>query len=459
MSFNPFNLRKIFSVIKLSSFDTKTSEGRSLERYRRASLSTIALGVSKGIGIATSLVTIPLTINYLGTERYGLWMTISSTIAILSFADLGIGNGLLNAVSEANGKDDRKSAQTSVSSAFFILSAIAILLLALFTLSYQLIPWSQIFNVRSDVAALESGPTMVVLVACFAINMPLGVTQRVQMGYQEDFKNQLWSILGSSISLVAILGVVFLKGGLPWLVLAFAGGPVLAQLLNTVILFFHSRRWLLPKVRNFDWIAVKKLMGLGIWFFAFQLLTVLGITSDNLVIAHFLGASSVALFAIPQKIFGAAFFSQFIVSSLWSAFGEAIARGDKSWASRTLIRAVILCTSLGFLSSSLLLIFGKQLIRVWAGEALVPSTALLLGFAVWLVMISYGAAIQIFLNSCSLIKEQTVFNFIASFVSLVFKIIFVLKFGKIEAMIWCGVVAYGTFYIFPITVLALKYFR
>jgi O-antigen/teichoic acid export membrane protein len=429
-----------------------------MERYRRASLSTIALGLSKGIGIATSLVTIPLTINYLGTERYGLWMTISSTIAILSFADLGIGNGLLNAVSEANGKDDRKSAQTSVSSAFFILSAVSVLLLAFFTLTYSLIPWPQVFNVTSEIASVEAGPTMVVLVACFAINIPLGVTQRVQMGYQEDFKNQLWSVIGSTISLVAILGVVFLKGGLPWLVLAFAGGPVLAQLLNTLILFFRSRKWLLPTFKTFDWDAVKKLMGVGIWFFAFQILTILGITSDNLVIAHFLGASAVALFAIPQKIFGAAFFSQFIVSSLWSAFGEAIARGDKDWARKTLIRAVVLCTSLGFVASSFLIFFGKQLIRSWAGEQLVPSTALLLGFAFWLVLISYGSAIQIFLNSCSLIKEQTFFNFIASFISLIFKVIFVSNFGKIESMIWCGVISYGVFYIIPITWLALKYF-
>jgi O-antigen/teichoic acid export membrane protein len=403
-------------------------------------------------------VTIPLTINYLGTERYGLWMTISSSIAILSFADLGIGNELLNAVSTANGKDDRNFAQTSVSSAFFILLTISIALITLFTIAYPLVPWFKVFNVTSDTAVLEAGPTMAVLVACFAINLPLGVTQRVQMGYQEDFKNQLWAAMGSLLSLAAILGVIYFKLGLPWLILAFAGGPVLTQILNSCTLFFQSRSWLCPRVRKFDWNSARRLMGAGIWFFLFQLLTILGITSDNLIIAHFLGASAVALFAIPQKLFGAVFFSQFVVNSLWSAFGEAIARGDKTWARKTLIRAIVLCTSLGLLASSFLLLFGKQIIRVWVGENLVPSTVLLFGFAIWLVMISYGAAIQIFLNSCSLVKQQTIFNFISSFANLIFKIIFLSMFGKIEIIIWCNILSYSILYIFPITILAMKYF-
>jgi len=51
-------------------------------------------------------VTVPLTLNYLGSEHYGLWMTISSVSVMLGFADLGIGNGVLNAVADAYGRDD-----------------------------------------------------------------------------------------------------------------------------------------------------------------------------------------------------------------------------------------------------------------------------------------------------------------------------------------------------------------
>src|SRR5436190_24204717 len=99
-------LRKALSVLSFRAFDASTAEGRSMERYRRAALATFAAFGARGIQILTSIVTVPLTLHYLGLERYGMWMTISSTIAMFTFADLGIGNGLLNAIADAHGRRD-----------------------------------------------------------------------------------------------------------------------------------------------------------------------------------------------------------------------------------------------------------------------------------------------------------------------------------------------------------------
>ena len=114
-------IQQIRSVLRFKPFDTSTDDGRSKERYRRVVLTAGSSFVSKGVTILTGLISVPLTVHYLGAERYGLWMTISSTIAFLTFADLGLGNGLLNAVSKANGLDDQADATTAVSSAFFML--------------------------------------------------------------------------------------------------------------------------------------------------------------------------------------------------------------------------------------------------------------------------------------------------------------------------------------------------
>ena len=103
------------SIFRLRPFDTSTAEGRSKERYRRAALTVVASGAARGVGILTTLISIPLTVRYLGTERYGLWVTITSVIALLTFADLGLGNGVLNAISEAHGGDDVESARKYLS--------------------------------------------------------------------------------------------------------------------------------------------------------------------------------------------------------------------------------------------------------------------------------------------------------------------------------------------------------
>jgi O-antigen/teichoic acid export membrane protein len=48
------------------------------------------------------VISVPLTLTYLGSERYGMWMAISSIVALLAFADFGLGNGLVNAIAVAS---------------------------------------------------------------------------------------------------------------------------------------------------------------------------------------------------------------------------------------------------------------------------------------------------------------------------------------------------------------------
>jgi O-antigen/teichoic acid export membrane protein len=79
----------------------------------------MASGLSLVISITAGLIAVRLTLRYLGTERYGLWMTISSVIAFPGFSGLGINNGLLNGIPIAHGRDDRQLARQYVSSAFF----------------------------------------------------------------------------------------------------------------------------------------------------------------------------------------------------------------------------------------------------------------------------------------------------------------------------------------------------
>ena len=174
--------RRVISIARLKPFDSSTIAGRSEERYRRVAWTTIASVAATLIRILTQLISVPLTLHYLGAERYGLWMTISSVIAILGFADLGMGHGLMNAISEANGKDDQEMAKKYVSSSFLMLSSVAIALAFCFANTYQWIPWIKVFSVTSSQAMAEAGPAMAVFVGCFLVNMPLGIVNQIQRG-------------------------------------------------------------------------------------------------------------------------------------------------------------------------------------------------------------------------------------------------------------------------------------
>ena len=94
-------VRRLKSMIGTGQSDPSVRVDRSTERYRRVVLTATGSLVARGVTALTMLVSVPLTVGYLGAERYGMWMTISSLITFFSFVDLGIGNGLVNSIADA----------------------------------------------------------------------------------------------------------------------------------------------------------------------------------------------------------------------------------------------------------------------------------------------------------------------------------------------------------------------
>jgi O-antigen/teichoic acid export membrane protein len=117
-------------------------------RYRRAALTAGAALAVRILSLGLTLITVPLTLGYLGPERYGLWVTISSIVAFLGFADLGLGNGVLNAVTRSLALGDAEKARRQVSSAVGLLTVIVVVLVAAFAIAAPVVPWDRVAAVR-----------------------------------------------------------------------------------------------------------------------------------------------------------------------------------------------------------------------------------------------------------------------------------------------------------------------
>ena len=351
------------------------------------------------------MVSVPLTYRYLGGERYGIWMVLTSFIAVMAFADLGIGNGVVNAISEAYGRDDRQLAREYVTSAFVLLFAVGSVLGLVGTLAYPFIPWVRLFNVASHSAASEGARAFLVLFYWFVVNIPLSVITRVQSGLQKAYWSQIVTALGNILSLLGLLIVVAKHGSLAWLVFASTFGTIVATVLNGWLLFDRNP-WLIPEWHDYRGDRAKRLLKLGILFFVLQVAGAVGYTSDNIVIAQVLGASAVAVYAVPQKLFS---FVSMIVSMgtgpLWPAYGEAMARGDAVWVRRcfwgslraSLAFSVPLCTILAFA--------GPWLLRITMGKSLHAPLSLLIVLGLWGIVASASQPMAMLLNGAGVLKE------------------------------------------------------
>ena len=402
-------LKQSASIVRLKPFDTSSREGRSRERYRRIALTSLSSTSVNGISFLAKLVVVPLTLGYLGTERYGLWVTISSLTAMLALADLGMGNGLLNAISEANGKDDREAARKYVSSAFFMLSGIAVSLAVLFAVIHPWVPWTRVFNVSSSQAVAEAGPAVAVFAGCFLAGIPLSVARQTQIGYQEGVATNLWTVLGTLFGLGGVLLAIHMEAGLPWLVLAIAGAPTLALFLNSVALFKHRRPWLRPRLKNTRISTAKRISQTGLLFFVLQVAVVIVFYSDNIVVAQIFGADEVTQYAVPWQLFMIPpLFLSLALTPLWPAYGEAIARGDVVWVRTTLYRSFAVALLITVPAATFLVAFGTQVIHLWAGPEVTPSFLLLLGLGLWAVIRGIGAPIAMLFNGANALKFQVV---------------------------------------------------
>jgi O-antigen/teichoic acid export membrane protein len=416
---------------------------RSVVRHRRAAATAITSAASRAVRVGVSLVTIPLTLHYLGDERFGLWMTISSVVAMAGFADFGIGNGVLNAVSTAFGKDDLAGIQRAISSGIAILTVIGGMVVTLFLLIYPRVDWGSVFHASTTAGRADAGPATMAFIICFALNIPLDVVQRAQLGLQQGFLTNLWQIASNFMALAGILTVIHFHLTLTALVVAFAGTPVLGTAMNVGYFFGVSRRDLLPRWHFLSPETISTIAKLGGLFFILQLVMAVSYSADNFIIARVLDVRSVTVFSIPQRMFSAVtILITMLAMPLWPAYGEAISRGDMPWVRQTLVRSLIGVFAFATIASAILISFSNKLILWWVGPDIRPPFLLMLGLAVWTVLGNCGSVLAMFLNGAGIIKFQVIVAAIFGVGCLVTKVFLTQLYG-ITGVPWATIITYG----------------
>lgn len=423
-------VRKFILLIRLRPFDIYTPEGRSSERHRRIFWTTVGSALATAVSIITSIITVSISLSYLGVERFGMWLLLISFKAMLVFADLGIGNGLLNLVSTAYGRDDRDNVKIQISSALAILGLISCIISIVFIVIYPMVHWDAVFNVTTEQASKEAGPTIAIFMFCSILNIPISIVSRIFDGYQEAYINSLWSVIGNITSLLFLFLFINLNTGLPFIVLALVGAPLLAQIFNGLFLFLHQKTWLKPKISFFSIKSTITILRLGSLFFILQLATSIGYESDTLLITQFIGVEAVADYAIPKRLFSmATIILGFVLSPLWPAYSEAISRKDSDWVKYIFFRSLRLSIFFGIVSAILLVSFSRLIIKMWVGEVIFPTWLLLIGLASWLILYSTLAPCAMLLNGASIVKFQVIIAIMMTTVNILCSILLVQKIG------------------------------
>lgn len=439
--------------------DRSTTKGRAQDRERRVILSAGASALAKAITILTQIISVPLTLNYLGPERYGVWLVISSLTLMLSFADMGLGNGVLNAVAHGHGQNDRTEIRKAIASGYAALTIAGLAILLLFFGAYPWVRWDQLFNVSAGGARLEVGPALAAFVICFSMTIPINLVQKIQTGLQQGFVASLWQCLGSIVSLVALVTVILLHGGLVALVFALVGAPLLAALINSIVFFATIGVDLLPRWSFISLAMARTTMRAGLMFFLIQIVASFAYGSDTLIVAQVSGAAAVAQYAVPERMFAMiSMIIQMILVPLWPAYGEAISRGDNEWVARTLWRSVAIAAVAASVLTGLLVVIGPFLLNLWVGSKIQPTIPLLLGLAGWRVVETVSIALATLMNGANLLREQVIISFVSGLLMLALKVALVKTIG-VAGIPWAAIIVFVPFGTIPMTYVVSRYLK
>jgi len=392
--------------VRLAPFDVQTGQGRRDERYRLALLSILANVLSRVAGVVLTLLSVSLTLPYLGVERFGIWMTVASLAAMLTFLDLGVGNALTNRVAHRAAEDNADLLRQTISGGLAFLALIGIGMGLMLWLIAANLPWEMLIKVGQPGLLPEARQAAMCFALLFGLTIFTGGIQRVFAGLQQAYLGHLVAALGALVACFGLWWAAAAQQGIAVLLAIMLGTQSAAGLLLLVLLMVRQQ-FTLRGLTGLVKLESRHLFQAGGLFFLLQIGTMVGWGADSLIISSTLGAAQVAVFSVVQRLFQFATQPLSMLNApLWGAYADAHVRHDKLFVRNTLKRSLAITLAGASLGAVLLLLFHSWLIDKWTHGNIVVPLAFVATYAVWVIFEAGGNAFAMFLNGTGIIKQQ-----------------------------------------------------
>lgn len=362
--------------------------------------------IYKGGSIISSFLLVPLTINFLNTENYGIWLTLSSFIAWFSFFDIGLGNGLRNKFAEAKSNGDTILARAYVSCAYYTIGIICFILVFVFLGLNFFIDWTRVFNADSSLQK-QLSILMPIIFAFFCLQMVVKLITTIYTADQHHSMQGKINFFTSVGSLVAIwLMTKTTDSSLLLFGLIFSALPILILLGLNLYAFSNTYKEYKPTLSLWKKEYLNDIFGLGIKFFIIQISGIILFSTDNIIITQLYGPEKVVPFNIAYKYLSV---SNMVVSMIltpyWSTITEAYINKDFDWIKNSMKNLIKI--SLG----SIFFIFGMVMVsptvyRFWINDKVDIPMSLTIYMAVFFVLTIFYAPYTYFINGTGKIKLQ-----------------------------------------------------
>lgn len=381
------------------------SLGNLLKQFRNSgTVRSMGLNVLiRPISILINIIYTPLLLNYLGDEKYGIWVTILSIINWVNFCDIGIGNGLRNILGKEIVKSQFQEARKTVSTAYMMLSLIAFGMIIILGLFSYLFNWKFLFDTE-----VSMEPIMLISFSFIAINFVFALGKSILYAIQ---RSEIVSLLTVLSSFLQLIGIFFLQkvseGSLVKTTILFGASTTVVLAAMDVLLAKNSNVFS-PKINLFDKTKVKDLCSLGILFLILQIGGIVMNSTDNVLVSKYFGPAIVTPFSTAARFFTCLLsFYMALIIPVWSRITKAINENDIDWIKKIFI---ILNVIMLIVSSVMIIVsfFFRKLSFIWLGRELDYSNGLIFVTVLACIVEMVSMTYSHIMNGLSLLKVQAV---------------------------------------------------
>lgn len=392
-----------------------------------------------------SLILVPMTLGYLDTTRYGIWITVSTFFTWLSLFDIGLGNGLRNRLAESLAKNQMTKARIYVSTTYAGLMIIFTIFYLLFLATNFFLDWTVILNTGKDLKN-ELSLLVSVVFLFFCLQFVINLIYSIALAKQEPALTQTFGLIGNLLSLGGIyLLTRYTYGRLLYLGILFAGVPLITGLIISLILFNTRYRDIKPSYKYIRFSELKSLLNIGLKFFFIGIAAIIFYQTNNIIIAQLFGPAEVTSYNIAFRYFGiATFVFLTIVGPYWSAITDAYARGEKDWI-RNAIKNLKLVWLALCLFVFILFIFSDFVIKIWVGDKIAVQKDLYFVVGLYVLINAANAIYSTFMNGTGKVMIQFWVSLLLAAFHIPLTLFFCKHFGIIGIM-------FSTFLIGPISI-------
>ncbi len=384
----------------------------------------------RGLGVLIGFAYFPLSIEYLGAAKFGIFLTLTSIMDWFAELDIGIANGLRNRLGESIADGDNEGGRSYVSTAYFAVGSIFSGIAIIFIPVCFLLPWVDWLNIEEAGLQGEVAILAMLIFAAFAINFVSAMIYQIFYALQRTAIVDFYQLITKGAFLLIIILLMFftedsllLFGGAKTLTFAFV--PLLVGLFY----FRRSFRIWRPSWQYVRRDYFKSLFSLGVQFFIIKIAMVIIHQTNNILIAGVVAPAEVTKYEAAYKYLSI-FLMLFVIltNQLWVASLEAYKKGEMEWMKKT-VWTVIKIWMGTVLLSVVMIAISPYVFGLWLPDEVDIPILLTVAVAVSIALTNWVNLFNLVLNGTGKIRVQMYAWILASLLNIPLSIFFAKNLG------------------------------